>query len=108
LPEPSISSATIGLNYVQFILNITGHSVTGNIEKIEFYDGEKLMGSSPVSGTYSFYGLEPLKKYTVRVYFNYDVGDGISKGTTYKDLSIGTQSEGLAVSDGFVLRLYLR
>jgi len=102
LPEPSISSATIGLNYVQFILNITGHSVTGNIEKIEFYDGEKLMGSSPVSGTYSFYGLEPLKKYTVRVYFNYDVGDGISKGTTYKDLSIGTQSEGLAVSDGFV------
>ncbi|MBQ7290437.1 MAG: leucine-rich repeat domain-containing protein, partial [Clostridia bacterium] len=102
LPEPSISSATIGNNYVQFMLNITGNSLTGNIEKIEFYDGEKLMGSSPVSGSYSFYGLKPLKKYTVRVYFCYDVGDGISKGTTYKDLSIGTQSEGLAVSDGFV------
>ncbi len=102
LPEPSISSATIGNNYVQFMLNITSYSVTGNIEKIEFYDGEKLIGSSPVSGTYSFYGLEPLKKYTVRTYFSYDVGDGISKGTTYKDLSIGTQSEGLAVSDGSV------
>ena len=109
LPAPSISSATTGFNYVKFTLDIKrsnismGDEITGSIRSIEFYDGETLIGSSPVSGSYSFYGLEPLKKYTIRVYFSYDAGDGISKGTTYKDLIIGTQSEGLAIYNGIVM-----
>jgi hypothetical protein len=97
-----IASADIGYTYANITISASSTLLNSSVEKVELYDGESLISSLPSSASYTFSSLTPLKIYTLRVYYRYDMGDSINCGTAYTDLTFGTQSPDLLVSNGCI------
>ncbi len=73
---------------------------TGKLEKMELYFGGKCVGESENFSDCIFSGLTLLETYKLRIYYSYDLFDGKGAVTKYKEYTVGTQSEGLAINWG--------
>lgn len=101
-PSLRLSIQDRDLTSVNFNLTYTDDDSVGQIDSIELLlDGEVVQSTEDIT-VRGFAGLEPCGMYTIKVWYSYDLKDGLGTRSECAAIGFRTQSPGLAVSNGVV------
>ena len=101
-PSLRLSIQDRDLTSVNFNLTYTDDDSVGQIDSIELLlDGEVVQSTEDIT-VRSFAGLEPCGMYTIKVWYSYDLKDGLGTRSECATIGFRAQSPGLAVSNGVV------
>ena len=104
-PSLKLSIQDRDLTSVNFNLTYTDDDSVGQIDSIELLlDGEVVQSTEDIT-VRGFAGLEPCGMYTIKVWYSYDLKDGLGTRSECAAIGFRAQSPGLAVSNGVVTGL---
>ena len=104
-PSLRLSVQDRDLTSVNFNLTYTDDDSVGQIDSIELLlDGEVVQSTEDIT-VRGFAGLEPCGMYTIKVWYSYDLKDGLGTRSECAAIGFRAQSPGLAVSNGVVTGL---
>ncbi|MBR2347346.1 MAG: leucine-rich repeat protein, partial [Clostridia bacterium] len=104
-PSLRLSIQDRDLTSVNFNLTYTDDDSVGQIDSIELLlDGEVVQSTEDIT-VRGFSGLEPCGMYTIKVWYSYDLKDGLGTRSECAVIGFRAQSPGLAVSNGVVTGL---